>query len=80
MDFNNSVIIQWGTFTSTTNIAYSGTFPISYTTNYVVMSSTLDRIGAGCYGSAPNTIDTFSFGFLRQGNHTGTNYFLSCGY
>lgn len=44
------------------------------------MSSTADRIGAGCYGSAPNTIDTFSFSFLRLGNYTGTNYFLSCGY
>lgn len=83
LDFNNSVILQYGSFVSNSGPAgvYATiTLPISYSSvNYVVMSSTPDRIGDGCYGSEPYTNNSFRFSFVRNGTYSGTNYYLSFG-
>ena len=44
------------------------------------MSSTMQRIGEGCYGSQPYTNNSFQFSFVRNGIYSGTNYYLSIGY
>lgn len=44
------------------------------------MSSTMQRIGEGCYGSRPYTNNSFQFSFVRNGIYSGTNYYLSIGY
>ena len=44
------------------------------------MSSTMERLGEGCYGSQPYTNNSFQFSFVRNGIHSGTNYYLSIGF
>lgn len=84
--FNNSVILQYGSFVCNSGSGAPGTevtitLPISYSSvNYVVMSSTMQRIGVGCYGSQPYTNNSFQFSFVRNGIYSGTNYYLSIGY
>ena len=82
--FNNSVILQYGSFVCNSGAPGTEvtiTLPISYSSvNYVVMSSTMQRIGEGCYGSRPYTNNSFQFSFVRNGIYSGTNYYLSIGY
>lgn len=83
LEINNSVILQYGSFVSNSGLPgtiATITLPISYSSvNYVVMSSTMERIGDGCYGSKPYTNNSFQFSFVRNDTYSGTNYYLSFG-